>query len=94
MRIVDFRPFPDEPGFREALLELADEVLPGDLERARPTAPAPVAVGFADDLTDAQLSAEATQVKHDLERALGEAFSVEFSVSGAAPAAPQGAQPR
>lgn len=81
MRIVDFRPFPDEPGFREALLELADEVLSGDLERARPTAPASVAVGFSDDLTEAELSAHATHVRDELERALGEAFAVEFSIS-------------
>lgn len=93
MRIVDFRPFPDEPGFREALLELADEVLSGDVERARPTAPATVAVGFDDDLTDDQLRTQAGQVKDDLERALGEAFAVEFSISGpgreASPGAPR-----
>lgn len=88
MRIVDFRPLPDEPGFREALLELADEVLPGNLERARPTAPAPVAVGFADGLSDAELNTQATQVKDDLERALGAAFAVEYSFSGVAPAPP------
>lgn len=82
MRIVDFWPLPDEPGFREALLELADEVLPGNLHRASPTAPAPVAVEFSDDLTDEELREQATQVKDELEAALGEAFSVGFAISG------------
>lgn len=82
MRIVDFWPLPDEPGFREALLELADEVLPGDLQRATPTAvAASVAVGFADDLTEDELRAQATHVKDELEAALGEAFAVGFSIS-------------
>lgn len=81
MSIVDFWPLPDEPGFREALLELADEVLSGSLHRVPPTAPAPVAVEFSDDLTDDELRAQATQVKDELEAALGEAFSVGFAIS-------------
>lgn len=82
MRIVDFWPLPDEPGFREALLELADDVLPGTVQRATPTAvAAPLAVGLDDALTEAELRAEATRLKADLEAALGEAFAVEFSIS-------------
>ncbi|MBJ7471738.1 MAG: hypothetical protein JHD16_10575 [Solirubrobacteraceae bacterium] len=82
MRIVDFRPFPDEPGFREALLELADEVLPGNLQRTVPTsAEAPVAIGLSSGLTEDELRAQAGLVKDDLEGALGAAFAVEFSIS-------------
>lgn len=81
MRIVDFWPLPDEPGFREALLDLAAEVLPGDLQRASPTAAAPVSIGLGDDLTDEELRAQATQYKDDLEAALGQAFEVGFAIS-------------
>lgn len=82
MRIVDFWPLPDEPGFREALMDLADEVLPGDLQRVHPTAPAPVAVEFGDELSDDELRAQATHLKDELEAALGEAFAVGFAISG------------
>ncbi len=90
MRIVDFRPFPDEPGFREALLELADEVLPGNLQRTPPSASDPLAVRFASDLSDDDLRAQAGHVKDELEDALGAAFAIEFSISAEDREAPRG----